>query len=158
MKNRSTKVETESICTEFAIHVYIDIDGHRKELARFRFPQIYNLSEAQATKIGRAAEIAIIDTLSGCVELKLKSRPYYKVPKAVTRYVGHVGVPSLYPGQMLFICTQVTCPENTSVIQINNKDGSLSAENVDTALQIFKWHSHRFYKSLEKLRKQIPPF
>ena len=165
MKNRSTRDEIEihtvyTVCTEHAVYVnYVEtIDGHI-ELARFQFPQIYNLSDAQSTKIGRAAATAAMDTLSGWEGLF--DRPYkvpYKAPKAVTRYVGRVGVSSLYPEKMLFECTQVTCPDNISAICISNEDGWLSAENVDTALQIFKWHSHRFYKSLEKVRKQIPRF
>ena len=162
MKNRSTKVETEAyaVCTGSSIHVYVDtIDGDRIELAYFLFPQIYNLSDAQLTKIGRTATTAVADTLSGWVGLI--DRPYkvpYKAPKAVTRYVGRVLGSSSSPGKMLFECTQVTCPDNTSILGFDNEDGSLSAENVDTALQIFKWHSHRFYKSLEELRWQIPPF
>ena len=157
MKNRSTKVAIETMCTESSIRVYIDyLDGNRKEVAGFLFPEIYNLSEAQATKISRAAATAVVDTLKRCVGLK--SRPYYNAPKAVTRYVGGVVGSSSSPGQMLFICKQVTCPDNISAICISNEDGWLSAENVDTALQIFKWHSHLFYKSLEKVRKQIPPF
>ena len=156
MKNRSTKVETEAyaVCTGSSIHVYVDtIDGDRIELAYFLFPQIYNLSDAQLTKIGRTATTAVADTLSGWVGLI--DRPYYNAPKAVTRYVGRV-LGSTSHGNMLFECTQVTCPENTGILCIHNEDSWLSAENVDTALQIFKWHSHLFYKSLEKLRKQIP--
>ena len=158
MKNRSTRVGTKiyTVCTEHAIYVnHVDTDGHRKELARFQFPQIYNLSDAQSTKITRLATTAVGDTLDGCMGLKSR---LYKVPKAVTRYVGRVVVSSSSTGKMLLMCTQVTCPENTSAIYINIENGWLSAENVNTALQIFKWHSHLFYKSLEKVRKQIPPF
>ena len=160
MKNRSTKVETESVvtyCTESSIHVYFDtLDGQRIELAHFLFPEIYNFSDAQATKIGRSAATAVSDTLKRCVGLK--SRPYYNAPKAVTGYVGGVAFPSSFHGKMTLECTQLTCPENTGILCIHNEDSWLSAENVDTVLQIFTWHSHRFYKSLEKVRKQIPPF
>ena len=157
MKNRSTKVAIETMCTESSIRVYIDyLDGNRKEVAGFLFPEIYNLSEAQATKISRAAATAVVDTLKRCVGLK--SRPYYNAPKAVTGYVGRVAFPSSFHGKMTLECTQLTCPENTGILCIHNEDSWLSAENVDTVLQIFTWHSHLFYKSLEKLRKQIPPF
>ena len=160
MKNRSTKVAIETMCTESSIRVYIDyLDGNRKEVAGFLFPEIYNLSEAQATKISRAAATAVVDTLKRCVGLK--SRPYkvpYKVSTVVTGYVGGVAFPSSFHGKMTLECTQLTCPENTGILCIHNEDSWLSAENVDTALQIFKWHSHRFYKSLEELRWQIPRF
>ena len=161
MKNRSTHVEVELLteCMEDAVYVYADIHGHREEMARFLFPQIYNLSDAQLRKISGAAVTAVEDTLNGCVWLI--DRPYkvpYKVPKAVKGYVGRVTASSSSLEKMWFTCTQLTCPENTSKIHINNESGWLSAENVDTALQIFKWHSHRFYKSLESLRWQIPRF